>query len=479
MARKRNQEWKIDDWDDSLDQKSFSSAKDPFSVPTNVSTDTDDWDEGLPEVKIRKRRPSVPGSSRSRLVPLVAASCALLLAAAVLVFFFIIKPRIEPDPPTSTHKAKPINTVTSAVAAETTVQAIFQDVTQPPAESSPETAPESTPVSGLQDNEWYGPELRYYYQQLTAREKEIFDKLYSGIVSFDAEIDTGYFDETELQHVMSAMNMDCPELFQRGLGYSYSSSSVRIDYRMSQSEYQRRCRHIHNVFNQLKASFTAAGDDFDKQLLIYRYLIDHCDYLIADDKSTAYADTCLCDGQAQCEGYATALNLLLRCAGIQSICVHSEDHSWNIVRINGDWYNCDVTFDDTGTKGNRIPFEAGQDEYNAWMNLPDRLYSDPDHLRKTESGFTLPSCSSLKENYACRMGNYVDPETADPVAAINDILTRSKQNGKNHVLILIDNTSAVSEWDSILDRLYNTYGTYNWVFYPPKAASTLYAIPSR
>ena len=475
MARKRNQEWKIDDWDDSLDQQSFSSAKDPFSVPTNITTDTDDWDEGLPEVKIRKRRSSASVSSRNRLVPLVAGSGALLLAAAVLVFFFVIKPRSESDPSAPGHKAKPVSTVTSAVAAETTAQAVAQSVTLSPAEPSPE----STPVSVLQGNEWYEPELRYYYQQLTVREKKIFDTLYTGIVSFDAEINTGYFNETELQHVMSAMNMDCPELFQRGFEYSYSSNSVRIDYRMSPSEYQRRCQHIHNVFNQLKASFTAAGNDFDKQLLIYRYLIDHCDYLVAEDKSTAYADACLCDGRAQCEGYATALNLLLRCAGIQSICVHSEDHSWNIVRINGDWYNCDVTFDDTGTKGNRIPFEAGQDEYNAWMNLPDRLYSDPDHRRKTEPGFTLPSCSSLKENYACRMGNYVDPGTADPAAAINDILTRSKQNGKNHVLILIDNTSAVSEWDNILDRLYNTYGTYNWAFYPPKAASTLYAIPSR
>ena len=49
-----------------------------------------------------------------------------------------------------------------------------------------------------------------------------------------------------------------------------------------------------------------------------------------------------------CRGYALAYKMLLQKAGIESICLSSEDmdHMWNLVRINGKWYHVDLVWDD-------------------------------------------------------------------------------------------------------------------------------------
>lgn len=47
-----------------------------------------------------------------------------------------------------------------------------------------------------------------------------------------------------------------------------------------------------------------------------------------------------------CVGYAGCLYMLLNAAGIDSGIINSVSHDWNIVRINGIWYNLDATWDD-------------------------------------------------------------------------------------------------------------------------------------
>ena len=56
-------------------------------------------------------------------------------------------------------------------------------------------------------------------------------------------------------------------------------------------------------------------------------------------------------GETVCEGYSKAYTMLLKAAGIESYVVAaspnsgSEGHAWNVVKISGKYYECDVTWD--------------------------------------------------------------------------------------------------------------------------------------
>ncbi|MBO5754833.1 MAG: hypothetical protein J6R89_02115 [Clostridia bacterium] len=75
--------------------------------------------------------------------------------------------------------------------------------------------------------------------------------------------------------------------------------------------------------------------------------------LEADDRATAAG--ALVDGRCVCEGYAHAFQLLCQKAGIDCVCIlgdatsngKTEGHMWNAVRIDGVWYYCDPTWNDT------------------------------------------------------------------------------------------------------------------------------------
>lgn len=78
----------------------------------------------------------------------------------------------------------------------------------------------------------------------------------------------------------------------------------------------------------------------------------------SDDNEAHNLKGGLLDGKCVCEGYALILKQVLRCAGIE--CRYVEDkvdkdvidpksrtnlHAWNQVKIDGEWYNCDLTWD--------------------------------------------------------------------------------------------------------------------------------------
>ena len=69
---------------------------------------------------------------------------------------------------------------------------------------------------------------------------------------------------------------------------------------------------------------------------------------------TGYRDPygILVGGYGNCLGYANTFQLLMELCGVECITVvgaafHSrEDHAWNMVRLEGEWYCVDVTWDD-------------------------------------------------------------------------------------------------------------------------------------
>lgn len=329
----------------------------------------------------------------------------------------------------------------------------------------PTSVPTAAPVRA--SAEWYDWDLLYYYRQLTEKEKDLFVLLHNGISAFETSVDISGrgFTESEYERVVYAMQMDCPELFQwRGIGtlWSYDSSrltSVEPVYRMSESEYRSKASRIHAVTASLKAETAGYRDEYDVEKAVYCWLIDNCYYLVLNDP-TAHADAALCDGRAQCAGYARALQLMLRNLGIECVYVCSipeGDHSWIKAKINGNWYNVDVTWDDGEDPARKCRHMPGQNEFFCHLNIPDRMMLCDSHTPETRAGFPLPSCVSIEDNYVYREGIYIPSGTSDVSGAVQNKILSAISAGRTKMMIMTDGTGTAKDAGKLLDGLGYSY----------------------
>lgn len=105
--------------------------------------------------------------------------------------------------------------------------------------------------------------------------------------------------------------------------------------------------------------------------------------------------------RAQCEGIAKAVKVLLNVVNVKCIVVTGDyieegkkiSHAWNIVDIDGEPYQLDVTGDIGAMRSNKqhIAYD--------YFNLTDKLINQ-DH--KADSN--LPECRSKKANYFAQSG---------------------------------------------------------------------------
>ena len=97
---------------------------------------------------------------------------------------------------------------------------------------------------------------------------------------------------------------------------------------------------------------TLCQTDLEKVFYVHEWLVqniaydrEHLSDDVQDDHNLRGA---LLDGTAVCDGYAKTYALVLRKLGITGVLVTSKDigHAWNIVELDGNWYQVDCTWDD-------------------------------------------------------------------------------------------------------------------------------------
>lgn len=119
-------------------------------------------------------------------------------------------------------------------------------------------------------------------------------------------------------------------------------------------EYIEILSKIENILKKIDGE-----EEFDKFMIIYRYLVSSINYdkeSLKSKRHNAYnLKGALLEGKSVCSGYVEALVLLLNKVGIDCHKVFGNtreisekcfpQHVWNQVKIKGKWYNCDVTWD--------------------------------------------------------------------------------------------------------------------------------------
>ncbi len=118
-------------------------------------------------------------------------------------------------------------------------------------------------------------------------------------------------------------------------------------YDLAGGDFFAKYEKVLNCVAEVKAA-TIGMTETEKVLYVYEYVMSHTAYS-QNGYQTAYAGGALGEGRAKCEGYARTCMLLLRQIGVECYRVTSSDmnHSWTYVKVDGEWYHLDATWDDT------------------------------------------------------------------------------------------------------------------------------------
>lgn len=153
----------------------------------------------------------------------------------------------------------------------------------------------------------------------------------------------------------------------------------------------------------LDTQITEGMSDYEKELALHDYLVTHCKYsedISQPPGSDIYrAYGALVNQDAVCNGYAEALQLLFKCAGIKSEFVigtaDGVDHAWNLVEIEGKWYHLDATWDDP------LP-DQGEETLHPYFNVTDEIM-EQNHTWNRED---YPAADSMAENFYVKQNTY-------------------------------------------------------------------------
>ncbi|QHW31838.1 hypothetical protein GZH47_13995 [Paenibacillus rhizovicinus] len=188
-----------------------------------------------------------------------------------------------------------------------------------------------------------------------------------------------------------------------------------------------RSKRIYEEAARVNASILKPGmTDFEKELAIHDYLVLHIAYdydnylkdTVPADSYSAYGSLFL--GTAVCQGYAYAAHIMLELAGIDSQIVtgtaNGVGHAWNKVKIDGDYYNLDVTWDDP------VPDEKGRLMYS-YFNVTDAALGKDHKWIVTD----WPAATAVKYDYFEYKGWAM--HSADELKAFigNAIASRTKE----------------------------------------------------
>lgn len=97
----------------------------------------------------------------------------------------------------------------------------------------------------------------------------------------------------------------------------------------------------------------ANKSDYERVYAVNRYLCDNCVYPASEPYSTESHSPygALIEQSAVCEGYARAAQLIFSLTGMDSYYVTGDTseggHAWNLVKVGKDYYQLDVTWNDT------------------------------------------------------------------------------------------------------------------------------------
>ena len=192
----------------------------------------------------------------------------------------------------------------------------------------------------------------------------------AGFYEFSESIDVSLYSLTpeELSRVFSSVVKDDPYLFfvDYTLSYSFRPGGCVLSLKPT---YNLWGQAVHSAWDYCRAQVIHIADiannydtDVQKALFVHDYICSNYGYdasLQSDDMYSFFLT-----GRGTCQSYAAVYMAVMRECGIEAHFVASDTiaHIWNYVKLDGEWYHVDLTWDDSEEDVSRRHFLCSDTE---------------------------------------------------------------------------------------------------------------------
>ncbi len=319
----------------------------------------------------------------------------------------------------------PVTTTTTTKPAPVPTAPSTTTTTQAPGTPTTTVKEFDFEPSTNQRHTWLPLEERYLYSLLKEDEKAVYRLIDEAVrhldesVTFDFDLmATGWGAKLYFLYMM-----DTPELFylsksvaisskgdgRYGYIFSYSVGSEPGDYcgfgtgQALDEALREKIRLKKLVFDSIVDAIVSCvptnAPEAVKERIAYDYILYSSHYNLeaqwdyrAEDNWTAYG--VLINGCGVCESYAEAFQTLCNAMGINCTGIEGNaggGHKWNAVKLEGEWYQCDITFDDP------IGLPEGE-MMHQFFNLTSAQMRQRNH-DWSDYEYTVPTCTATKYSY--------------------------------------------------------------------------------
>lgn len=174
-------------------------------------------------------------------------------------------------------------------------------------------------------------------------------------------------------------------------------------------------RAVDQKIGQIMTSLDLNGlTDYEKMCRIYEYVINCAEYeydpVYYPERHSAYG--ALFNGRSVCQGFSQLFYRLCMTAGIPCRIISSEDHAWNIAKVDGNYYLLDSTWDE---------YRTSIDQCNYFLKGTED-FDDHTISSKLSSHQPISDTSELRPNYLSEEFNLRYPVSAAAYEPANVVL---------------------------------------------------------
>ena len=306
-------------------------------------------------------------------------------------------------------------------------------------------------LSSLEDSGITGSNYNFnsidnvYYSILEDNEKELYKQIYANIEAVKTDFKpVKKINKDKIGDIVEAVFNDHPELFWVYTNYSYKYINegevvqITLSYNSTSKNLDKSKELFNSKVDEIVNEASQYTEDYYKEKYVHDKLIKMNKY-DDNEKLNQSAYSAIVTGKTVCAGYSRAFMYIMNKLGIRTYYITGDsngDHSWNIVELENEYYNVDLTWDNQ----KKISYR--------YFNVPDSIFTKT-HIRKDLSIY-LP---------VCRGSKYYNYESK--------VITKTKPNGEVEVENIKPNKEStkqekIIEEDDLFDynELYNNEEFY-------------------